>query len=130
MPLSEYEQRVLEQLEHDLGQDASLHRALTRGPRASARVVAAAVGVLVGLTVVIFGVVTHLPLLGIAGFVIMAGVALWALLAPTKPAVPESKGAPTAAMGPRGKSSRSKSSKDFMGRMEERFERRREQGEI
>ncbi len=131
MPLSEYEQRVLEQLEHDLGQDASLHRAMTRGPKTPARVVAAATGVLVGLTVVVFGVVTQLPLLGIAGFMIMAGVALWALLAPNKNN-PEagSKGTSPAPDRPSGRAQQPKSNKDFMSRMEERFDRRRDQGEI
>ena len=127
MPLSEEEQRVLDQLEMDLGQDPSLHRAMTRGPRTPARVVAAAAGVIVGLTVVVVGVGADIPLLGIAGFVIMAGVALWALLAPRKPVVPSSKSAPASS---RGKPQQAKSDKDFMQRMEDRFERRREQGDL
>ncbi|MFN3865327.1 MAG: DUF3040 domain-containing protein [Demequina sp.] len=127
MPLSEYEQRVLDQLEQDLGQDASLHRAMSRGPRTPARVIGAAVGVLIGLGVILVGVMTQVALLGIAGFVIMAGVALWALLGPRSSSEAASK---PGAVGPQGKGPAPKPSKDFMQRMEERFDRRREQGDL
>lgn len=127
MPLSEEEQRVLDQLEMDLGQDPSLHRAMTRGPRTPARVVAGAAGVIIGLTVVVIGVATQLPVLGIVGFAVMAGVALWALLAPRKTAVPSSKSAPAST---RSKPQSIKSDKDFMQRMEDRFDQRREQGDL
>jgi hypothetical protein len=130
MPLSEYEQRVLDQLEHDLGQDPSLHRAMNRGPRTPGRVVAAVAGVIVGLGVVVIGVVTQLPLVGVAGFAVMVAVALWALLGPRKDAVPAS---PESASGvtpiSKGKP-RGQARKPFMERMEERFERRREQGDF
>ncbi|MFW2513547.1 DUF3040 domain-containing protein [Demequina sp. SO4-13] len=128
MPLSEYEQRVLSQLEQDLGQDASLHRAMNRGPRTPVRVIGAAIGVLIGLGIVLVGVMAELPLVGVAGFAVMAGVALWALLGPRKSAVPSSKEA--GAAGGRRKASSPKDNKDFMQRMEERFDRRREQGEL
>jgi len=139
MPLSEYEQRVLEQLEQDLGQDPSLHRAMNRGPRTPTRVIAAVAGVVVGLGIVLIGLVTQMPLVGVAGFIIMVGVALWALLAPRKKSVPQS---PEAASGPGAKKAGSqkggsatkprpaKEHKDFMKRMEERWERRRETGDF
>ncbi|MFV0633230.1 DUF3040 domain-containing protein [Demequina sp.] len=128
MPLSEYEQRVLDQLEQDLGQDPSLHRAMTRGPRTPARVVIGVGGVLLGLCVILLGVMSQQVLVGIVGFVIMAGVALWALLAPRKKPVPSSPQAPRQA-GP-SKRQAPKEHKDFMKRMEERFERRRETGDF
>ena len=127
MQLSEEERRAFDQLALDLEQDASLQRALTRGPRTPARVVAVAIGVIIGLTVVVVGVGIQQPLVGVAGFVLMAGVTLWALLAPRKTAVPSSKGAP-ASTAPTSHSA--KSDKDFMQRMEDRFDRRREQGDI
>src|SRR5690554_6620885 len=102
MPLSEYEQRVLDQLEQDLGHDASLHRVMTRGPRTPARVIGAAAGVLVGLGIVLVGVMAHIPLLGVAGFAVMAGVALWALLSPRKDAVATGP-AKSGPAGPQGK---------------------------
>lgn len=127
MPLSEEEQRAFDQLALDLEQDPSLQRAMTRGPRTPARVVAAAAGVIVGLIVVVVGVSAQQPLVGVAGFVVMAGVALWALLAPRKESVPSSKNAPASS---RGKPQAPRSDKDFMQRMEDRFERRREQGDL
>lgn len=129
MPLSEYEQRVLDQLEQDLGQDPSLHRAMSRGPRTPGRVIAAVAGVVVGLGIVVIGVVTQIPLVGVAGFAVMVAVALWALLAPRKKPVPVSTDAPKGA-APRGKASAPKQHKPFMERMEERFERRRERGDF
>ena len=128
MPLSEEEQRVLDQLEMDLGRDPSLHRAMTRGPRTPARVVAAVVGVIIGLTIVVVGVSIQQPLLGVAGFALMAGVTLWALLAPRKAVVPSSKSAPASTQSKQQASF--KSDKDFMQRMEDRFDRRREQGDL
>ncbi|WP_159449560.1 DUF3040 domain-containing protein [Demequina sp. NBRC 110057] len=125
MPLSEYEQRVLDQLEHDLGQDASLHRAMNKGPKTPARIVAGVAGVVIGLGIVLLGVVTQIPVLGVFGFLIMAGVALWALLTPRKgqqPAAPQKK--PSA--GPQAPKQR----KDFMQTFEERFDRRRESGDL
>lgn len=132
MPLSEYEQRVLDQLEQELGQDPSLHRAMSKGPRTPARVIAAVAGVVVGLGIVLVGMVTQTPIVGIAGFAVMVGVALWALLAPRK-----GKGTGSAApqAAPRGRkpstpSAAPKPKKDFMQRFEERFERRRERGDF
>lgn len=127
MPLSEEEQRAFDQLALDLERDPSLQRAMTRGPRTPARVVAAAAGVILGLIVVVVGVSAQQPLIGVAGFVIMAGVALWALLAPRKESVPSSKGAPARSGG---KQQTPRPDGDFMQRMEDRFERRREQGDL
>lgn len=124
MPLSEYEQRVLDQLEHDLGQDPSLHRAMNRGPRTPARVIGAIAGVIVGLGIVVLGVVTQLPVLGIFGFVLMAGIALWALLTPRT-----SQGTAASQARPAGPAPK-KSKKDFMQTFEERFDRRRENGDL
>ena len=126
MPLSEYEQRVLDQLEHDLGQDPSLHRAMSRGPRTPARVVAAVVGVVLGLGIVVIGVVSQVPLVGVAGFAVMVGVALWALLTPREKTASSSGKASPAQAKPHATQQR----KPFLERMEERFERRREHGEF
>lgn len=127
MPLSEEEQRAFDQLALDLEQDPSLQRALTRGPRTPARVVAAVAGVIAGLIIVVVGVGIQQPLVGVAGFVIMAGVALWALLAPRKDApVPP----PNAPASHHGRPPAPGPDKDFMQRMEDRFDRRREQGDL
>lgn len=125
MPLSEYEQRVLDELERDLGADAKLGRTMARPPRARGRFVLGVLGIVLGLGVVLGGAVSQVVLLGVAGFAIMIGSALWVLLAPRSsatPAKPGSKG------GPAGR--RAGDKKSLMNRLEERFERRREQGDL
>jgi hypothetical protein len=124
MPLSEYEQRVLEQLENDLGSDPSLERAMARTPRSPARLGIAIAGVAVGLAVAVIAVAIQLPLLGIAGFALMAGVLLWAMLSPQAP----SAKAATASTSKKPSPPTAKGKKPFMRRMEERFEQRREEG--
>ena len=141
MPLSEYEQRVLDQLERDLGSDPKLGRTMARQPRSRGRLVLGVFGVIAGLAVLVIGAATQMVLLGVAGFAIMAGVALWALLGPrAKPqAAPKpSDSKPSGASGAsssgqaqaKGKKGRAKDSRPFMTRLEERFERRREQGDL
>ncbi|WP_062301386.1 DUF3040 domain-containing protein [Demequina subtropica] len=121
MPLSEYEQRVLEQLERDLGSDPKLGSAMARASRPRGRYVWAGFGVVAGLGIVVTGAVTQLVIVGIAGFVVMLAAAIWALIAPRPTVAPQSPGR---AAG------RRKADKGFMTRMEERFERRREQGDL
>jgi len=123
MPLSEYEQRVLEQLERDLGADPKLNSAMSKAARPRGRWTWAVLGILVGLGALVAGAVTQLTALGIAGFALMLGSALWGMLAPAKKvkAVP-STGGPSAQAPP--------AKPGFMRRIEDRFERRREQGDF
>jgi len=126
MPLSEYEQRVLEQLERDLNADPKLGRTLARGPRQRGRIVLGALGVIVGLTVVLVGVAADVVPLGIGGFALMIAAAMWALFAPTKKLTvvkSEAKGFGKAA-------SKRNAKEPFMRRVEDRLERRREQGDL
>jgi hypothetical protein len=124
MPLSEYEQRVLDDLERDLGADPKLKSAMTRSRRTAGRLVTATLGVVVGLGVVLAGVMTKVWLLGIGGFALMITIVLWALLGPTASA----RGAKGAAKGPT--KGPAKGRQGFMARLEERFERRRERGDV
>ena|SRR5690554_3074449 len=126
MPLSEYEQRVLEQLERDLNADPKLGRTLAKGPRQRGRIVLGALGVILGLTVVLIGVATDAVPLGIGGFALMIAAAMWALLAPAKKLTPvKSDGAGF------GKFASKRTAKEpFMRRVEDRLERRREQGDL
>ncbi len=125
MPLSEYEQRVLDDLERDLGADPKLKSAMTRTPRSAGHILATGAGIFVGLCVVLAGVMTQVWILGIGGFALMIAVALWALLAP---------GASSSSAAKKGKASakgtKKKPRQGFMNRLEERFERRREQGDL
>ncbi|MFO7243351.1 MAG: DUF3040 domain-containing protein [Actinomycetes bacterium] len=122
MPLSEYEQRVLEQLERDLGADPKLGRTMARQPRSRGRLVVAVFGIIAGIAVLLVGAVTQIVLLGVAGFAIMALAALWAMLSPVKEA-------PAPARSAKGKG-RARDGRPFMVRLEERFERRRQQGDL
>ncbi|WP_061964505.1 DUF3040 domain-containing protein [Demequina aurantiaca] len=129
MPLSEYEQRVLEQLEHDLGSDPKLGHAMSRGQKSRGHLTWAVFGVVAGLGVVLAGVMTQLTLLGIAGFAIMLGFAVWGLTGgkPTSSKAAEPRA--DDAKGPAPKTA-TKDHKGFMGRVEDRFERRREEGDL
>ncbi len=124
MPLSEYEQRVLEQLERDLGADPKLNSAMAKTARPRGRWTFAFIGILAGLAVLVGGVIAQLIFIGVLGFAIMLGFALWGMLAPAKSSAPAT---PTAASGT---SSKKAKRQGFMSRVEERFERRRDQGDF
>ena len=124
MPLSEYEQRVLEQLERDLGSDPKLGSAMARGSRPRGLYVWAGIGVVAGLGIVVAGAVTQMMIVGVAGFAVMLAAAMWAVLAPRP-----SASAPAAKASGSG-THRRKSDKGFMSRVEERFDKRREQGDL
>lgn len=123
MPLSEHEQRVLEQLERDLGTDPKLGRTMAQGPRQRGRIAVGAMGVIVGLGVVLIGVVANIVPLGIVGFALMTAAAMWAIFAPKR-----SKLSAVRASGAAPRSQRAK--EPFMRRVENRLDRRREQGDL
>jgi len=124
MPLSEYEQRVLEQLERDLGADPKLNSAMAKTARPRGRWTFAFIGIVVGLAVLVGGVIAQLIFVGVIGFAIMLAFALWGMLAPAK----SSTSAPAAAAS--GAPSKKAKRQGFMNRVEERFERRRDQGDF
>lgn len=123
MPLSEYEQRVLQELERDLGADPKLGQAMGRASRPRGHLTWAIAGVLAGLGVVLAGAVNQTPAVGIAGFALAIFAALWGLLrTPHDGGKQAAKGAPAKPSN--------KNEAGFMRRVEERFERRREQGDL
>jgi hypothetical protein len=76
VPLSEHEQRLFEQIERSLAEDpkfASAVRASDPRFHARRRILAAAVLFLGGVALLIYGVMIKVPLLGVAGFVVMVG---------------------------------------------------------
>lgn len=128
MPLSEHEQRLLEQMERALyAEDPKLASAL-RGadPRTHARrrVLIASVGFIVGIALLMAGVVAQQVIVGVVGFVLMVaaafvGLSSWrALPASAEPAT-GGKAAGTA------KPPRTRAS--MMSRFEDRWNRRREE---
>lgn len=124
MPLSEYEQRVLEQLERDLGTDPKLGRSMARKPRQRGRIVIGAVGVIVGLGVVLVGVVAQAVAVGIAGFALMLAAAMWVIFTPRK------RSASAGARGSDQTPKKQASKEPFMRRVEDRLARRREEGDL
>ena len=119
MPLSEYEQRVLNELERDLGTDPKLKSAMQHTHRSSGRLLVAGLGILLGLGVILAGVMSQMWLTGIVGFVLMTASVLWAVAREPGPK-------PVAVKGKKGPQPK----KGFMRRLEDRFERRREQGDL
>ncbi len=83
MPLSEHEQRQLEQIEQALYADyprfANAVRASDPRVHYKRRVVEAALGFLLGVGMLVAGVVTKYIWIGVAGFVVMLACSMWAL---------------------------------------------------
>ena len=76
MPLSEHEQRLFEQIERSLAEDpkfASAVRATDPRFHAKRRMIAAAVLLLAGMGLLVYGVAISIPPLGVGGFVVMLG---------------------------------------------------------
>jgi DUF3040 family protein len=138
VPLSEHEQHLLEQMEQAMYAEdpkfASAMRGRTPKARQRRRLLLGCVGVLVGLVLVVLGVARSLIPLAVVGFVLMLAGAAFA-------AAPERKAGPVGMVGrdgvavprrSRGGATRaprsSRSGGTFMQRMEQRWERRRDQG--
>lgn len=116
MPLSEREQRLLEEMERNLyGRDADFVSASPASVRPNYRaIVFGVVIVIVGLGVILSGVMISQPIVGIAGF----GVMLLGGFLALKPGAP-------AAGRPANQSSTSTAPRSgFMDRMNERWDRR------
>jgi len=126
VPLSEHEQRLFEQIERSLAEDPKFASAVrSTDPRfhARRRIILAAVAVLLGLGVLIFGVAGKNPPLGVAGFVVMLGAAALGIQAYRRGRHPELRvvdGTATRRTGPRRGS--------IIDRLEERW-RQRPEGE-
>jgi len=143
VPLSEHEQRQLEQIEQALYTDyPKLAQAVrARDPKIhyKRRAVYAAIGFLLGVGLLLAGVVSKVIFVGVGGFVVMLACAMWALTswrhmggAVTGRAAGASRGAG----GTRGQRPGRAARKDrrrpaggktgFMERLEERWRRRQE----
>ena len=142
MPLSEYEQRVLEQMERELtSDDPRLATTLTSTTsRSGARYVIAGIGLVVGLLTLVLGAAKSVPWVGVIGFVIMFAAVTYALTPPKrrtvgplgtvsasgeiKPAKARtSNGSSGAKPASAGRQPKSRGS--FMTRLEARWDRRR-----
>lgn len=131
MPLSEHEQRMLEQLEQALVADdpkfASNMEGTPRGGPTRVRWIIGVVGVLVGLGLVLVGIQTTLWV-GVGGFAVMVAAVALALTPPRrggKLAVVRADGT----KGPASSGRRQKSgSGGFMDKLDHRWDRRGQDG--
>lgn len=123
MPLSEHEQRLLEQMERQLYADdpklASTLRGSGRSLRSRHQVILGAIGIVVGLALLVAGVAAQWWPLGVAGFLVMLGCGWWASTGWTS--TPATGATPSA-----GKKSAGARRSGFMNRIEERWDRRRD----
>ncbi|MDQ1295576.1 MAG: hypothetical protein QG608_3461 [Actinomycetota bacterium] len=129
MPLSENEQRVLEQMERALYDDdpkfASTMRGPARGAGVGRRIIIGVSSVVGGLFLLVLSIAQQQVALGVAGFVVMLGGTTYAVSK-------QRRSGPTGVVGAGGKvrpASRTsrRRKRAFMQRLEERWERRRDE---
>jgi hypothetical protein len=147
VPLSEHEQRQLEQIEQALYAE---HPRFARAVRASdprvhyrRRLIEAAIGFIVGMGLLVTGVAIKNPWVGVAGFVVMLACSMWALtsyrhmsgIASGRGLTRERRGSKGAkgAKGPKGRARGGRGPRPakapMMERLEERWRRRQERGD-
>jgi len=129
VPLSEHEQRQLEQIEQALYADyprfANAVRASDPRVHYKRRVIEAALGFLLGVGMLVAGVVTKYIWIGVAGFVVMLACSMWALTS-----YRHMTGAVAGRSSARQKDRRASraAGTGMMDRLEERWRRRQERG--
>jgi hypothetical protein len=135
VPLSEHERRQLEQIEQALRADDPrfADAVAAAGPRVHyrRRVIAAALGFVAGVGLLLAGVVINVIALAVAGFVVMLACSLWAvnsyrrMTGVTTGRVP-AKGRSSGEGRPAAKGRRAgkQAGSGLMGRLEERWRRR------
>ncbi|HEY3438903.1 MAG TPA: DUF3040 domain-containing protein [Actinotalea sp.] len=129
MPLSEYEQRVLEQMERQLtSDDPKLANTFQgRGRAKVSRWLLTGVGAVAGLTVLVVGAATSKPLIGVLGFVVMF-VSVVLAFSPPRRSGPVGVVAPNGGVKTRGPAPKAKAHPSgFFARLEQRWDRRREE---
>ncbi len=134
MPLSEHEQQLLEQMEQALYAEDPKFASHMKGDRSAAaarrRYIIGGIGTLAGLALVLVGVTISNLWVGAVGFALMVASVVFAVTPPRRRAAlaavradGSAKRAPKGKPGRRG--ARAPRSGTFMQRMEERWERRR-----
>ena len=123
MPLSEQEQRLLDEMERNLYQNDADFVATVGGARGRTNyrgIILGAVLVVVGIGVLLFGVGSSLLIVGVLGFLVMfAGV----IIALTPSRSPKTTARPSASTTPAAGARRSGG---FMENLNERWEKRQE----
>jgi UPF0716 family protein affecting phage T7 exclusion len=133
MPLSEHEQRLLEQMERALyAEDPKFATALrtnTSGKGSRSRAALGVLAFLAGVGLLMTGAITTVVALGVIGFVVMLVGAVMTYSAlrggGAAPAAASEGSAPTPQ---KGAPKRQRQGGGFMGNMEDRWRRRRDEG--
>ena len=139
MPLSEHEQRQLEQIEQALrtGDPRFADAVHAADPRVhyKRRVIAAAAGFVIGTGLLLAGVVINVIPVAVAGFVVMLACSLWAVTSYRRMTGITTRRAPAQARRPgnkrraaKGRRAAKQAGSGPMGRLEERWRRRQEGG--
>jgi hypothetical protein len=132
MPLSEQEQRLLEEMERSLYQNDSDFVARVSRRQGRPTYTAITIGVLIGLVgvgVIVLGLVIKQPLIGVLGFVVMLGGVLFALRPGGRTPTARPTRTPSSGPAARGASrpARGSSGGSFIDRMNERWDKRNQQ---
>jgi hypothetical protein len=129
VPLSEHEQRLFEQIERSLAEDpkfASAVRASDPRFHARRRILFAAVLFIGGIALLVYGVMSNVPLLGVVGFLVMLGSVVFGMQAYRRGQSSELR----AVDGTASRRTRSSGRRgSFVDRLEERW-RRRPEGDL
>lgn len=127
MPLSEHEQRLLAQMEQQLLAEDPKFASTLSGRRSMARrrLLVGVLAVLVGMVALVFAVAQQWILVGILAFLVMLSGAVYAFSAPRSARGP--LGVVDSSGQTRSRGSRPARSGTFMQRLEERWDRRRDE---
>jgi hypothetical protein len=139
VPLSEHERRQLEQIEQALraGDPRFADAVYAADPRVhyKRRVIAAALGFVIGVGLLLAGVVINVIVIAVAGFVVMLACSLWAVTSYrrmtgiTTGRVPaQARRSSNRRRGAKGGRAGKQAGSGLMGRLEERWRRRQERG--
>jgi Protein of unknown function (DUF3040) len=139
MPLSEHEQRQLEQIEQALRADDPRFADAVRAadPRAhyKRRVMGAALGFVIGVGLLLAGVVINVIPIAVAGFVVMLTCSLWAVTSyrrmtgvTTGHVTAKGRGPGQKRPDAKGRRAGKQAGSGLMGRLEERWRRRQAGG--
>ena len=131
MPLSEYEQRVLEQMERQLTSDdprlANTLQQRGHARRGVGRWVIVGAGFVVGLLLLVVGAAVPALWLGVIGFLLMFGAVAYAFAGP-QASGPTGVVRNDGSIANRARPAKKPARGGFMTRLEERWDRRRHEG--
>ncbi len=132
MPLSEHEQRLLEQMERALYAEDPKFATALRGSdlrgRYRRRAAYGAIGLVAGLAMLPVGIARSQTVISVVGFIVMLGSAIWAITNWRRTPQPGDLGIATPGGRPAAKGKTAKAPRaGLMDRAEERWRRRREQ---